>query len=355
MAVPAGTDLTEAVITASTINFNCSFQAAFSEGNRRLIACGYEVVNTTAELYKQGTVTCYRTPSNLCHASLSDTDDVPFYAQLATLFPTNQSDAQLFPNARTWGAIDGVYSVATLNTINNPFTQNLPGTAGIISMFTEDELIAGDGTLAYFPPQNAPCNRQLPYDCHGAIFAGLSPQTTLQLTVRYYWELIPDVSDPMMLVMAKPSPCVDPLALQLYSRALEHLPVAVPVSENPLGEWFDTVMDVLTTALPVIGSAIPLPYAGTIGSAAGAAAQAAKTYNAAQRKEDAERVKQTVATDITTSSIGTRRANKGKPRKPLPPIPNKNSAAYKKLRADLQSANAILANGGGGRRGRRKR
>lgn len=299
VALAAGIDLIAGQNgTTATSYSNCAFQSSFAEGNRRLVACGLEVVNTTAELNKQGAVTSYRTPSNICNIIVADpTGPRVGPAQNATLFPTNQAAAQSFPSAVTWGAIDGVYSIGTLNTISNPFTQSQPA-IGLISQMQEfGNINTATGVNCWAPAIGSTVAltaltqsmiRQLPYDCHGCIFSGLSPSTTLQMTVRYYFELVPDYQDPVMLVMAKPSPCADQLAQQLYTRALEHLPVAVPVGENPLGEWFDTVMDIISGALPVVGAAFSpiFPPALAMGAAGSAAAQVAKAANAAERKKE---------------------------------------------------------------------
>jgi hypothetical protein len=203
-----------------------------------------------------------------------------------------------------------------LNTMQNNFTSSFSGYAGIEQM---DSASSNQNTYGWYPNVNVEgsislvesaesFNRQLPYDVHGCIFSGLSPQTVLQLTTRYYYELVPDTTDPVMVVMAKPSPCLDELALRLYSRALEHLPIAVPVDQNPLGEWFETVMDVIANGLPVIGTALAtvFPPAAVIGTAASIAAQSIKYWNRQERI--AEMQAQTVARPITSSTITTKRA-----------------------------------------------
>jgi hypothetical protein len=113
-----------------------------------------------------------------------------------------------------------------------------------------------------------------PYDISGAYFTGLSPQTTLTVDVRWYIERCPTIDEPSLVVLATPSPVYDPIALKIYSEAVHGLPVGVPVSENPLGEWFNKVLMGVSRYAPLIGAALsPMhPAAGQIGSLLGSGA-----------------------------------------------------------------------------------
>jgi hypothetical protein len=117
-------------------------------------------------------------------------------------------------------------------------------------------------------------SKLLPFDVNGSIFTGLSNETTLQVTVKYYVERIPTVSDPDLLVLSRPSPQYDPMAVEIYSRAMSELPVAVAVGENPLGEWFNDVLDTVSEFAPALGSVF-----GPMGAAAGSTlAAGARTW-----------------------------------------------------------------------------
>jgi hypothetical protein len=314
--------------TAGTFAFSeaLQFPQTFGSGQIRLVAAGLEVVNTTAELYKQGSVTSYRSPSNISRSFvLSDATAVCTPCTFAALPPTTQSLAALFPNSRTWGAVEGVYSVATLNAIQNDFVSPNPGISGMISVPTPTQLINNATRLTYVPevatditPDRfvASCSHQLPFDVHGSVFTGLNPQTSLQVTVRYYIERIPTISDPTLLVLAKPSPPFDPEVLEIYARAVAQLPVAVPVSENPLGEWFDTVMSVVASALPAIGTALSPVFApaGAIGAALGEGASRLKQMNIEARQA------QSAASKLQSE---TSKALQQRRRKPLPNPPRR--------------------------------
>lgn len=94
-------------------------------GEYRLVAAGFEVTNTTAELYKGGAVTAWRAPNtpsrlvNVYNSAATTTTPITVYCGNAP--PTDQGKAQLYPTAKTWGASDGVYGIATLIGETNPF------------------------------------------------------------------------------------------------------------------------------------------------------------------------------------------------------------------------------------------
>jgi hypothetical protein len=209
--------------------------------------------------------------------------------------PSKQSDAALYPNSRIWAAAEGVYNIATMNSIQNPFRSPVPNWSGIVQISNEASLENGDNRLCYIPTvilaggsvvyAAEPLCHAIDFDVHGSIFTGLSAQTTLQITVRYFFERIPTITDESLLVLCKPSPTYDPLALEIYSRACGQLPVACRVAENPLGEWFEDVMKAVSATLPIAGSALGtiIPGAGAVGSALGGIAGAAGSANNSAR------------------------------------------------------------------------
>jgi len=115
-----------------------------------------------------------------------------------------------------------------------------------------------------------------PWNLHGAYFTGLDPNTTLQLTIRYGIARAPTLDEADLTVLASDSPSYDPMALELYSRAVRDAPPGVPVSENFLGEWFSKVVDGVSSAAslaaPLVGAVHPiagkaLGMAGGVGKA----------------------------------------------------------------------------------------
>lgn len=265
-----------------------AFPVEFSTDSYRLIAWGYEVVNVTSQLYKGGSVTCYKSPSRVIDVSvIGQQSPLPeiLLCKGVQAPPQNQPDAAIFPDSRTWGAADGVYQVCTLNDIENPYYSPMPG-AALMYDAPDDPQIPGWSTpvwAPYFGPDSATtrmrhaCSTSLPWDVSGCVFTGLAAQSAMTVTVKYFYERVPTPSDQALQVLTHPAPPFDELALRIYSQCMAELPIAVPVGENPLGEWFADVLDAISKFAPIVGGALSaagVPFAGAIGTGLGIAAGA---------------------------------------------------------------------------------
>lgn len=271
--------------TSGTNIESVSIPGTFCVDNWRLIATGYEVVNTTASLYKGGSVTCYRSPAQSATSMVSDTTGSFGIVSLTVLPPNLQSDAALFPDSCTWGAEDGVYIVPRLNNVTNPYVALVPSCAGCVSPPSYTDVVDDTPRLIYVPVSHVNDNgfpdgntTTIPWDVSGSIFTGLNSNTTLQVTARYIFERVPSVANQDLVVLARPPPSWDPLALEIYSRCMGEMPVGVKVGENPLGEWFSDVLGFIAQYAPTIGGAlgtVGVPGAAAIGSLLGTAAKGA--------------------------------------------------------------------------------
>lgn len=285
MVMPTGTDWQNLVpagnVTAGSVNLG--FPGTCNGGQFRLVAAGFEVVNTTPDLYRGGAVTCYRAPSRVDPAQYLYISGLttPFVTNQGYLPPSTQANAQLYPGSRTWAAEDGAYGIATLSSDKNSFvdaSMNLPSLTTPCSnaqiqantpvpLWTYQPFVnaAGIGYVA------TTC-QILPFDCHGAMFVGLNTNSTLQVTTKYFVERIPTFNEPDLLVLARPPTPYDPIARELYTRTIMELPVAVPVAENPLGEWFNDVLETVAEFAPTVGKVFG-PLGMVLGKGIGAGAQ----------------------------------------------------------------------------------
>lgn len=275
------TGVTSPFVRASGINY----PEGGSVGQHRLVACGVEVVNTTPDLYRGGSVTSYRSPNTQTVAiSAAGAPAERFNSVMLALPPATSQEAQLYPASRTWGAEEGCYLVGTLDSSNNDYQATF-GQAPILSQMPTNNQLAGGAWLGFCTANTRvglPVNTSiLPYDWHGSIFSGLNVNSTLQISVRYYIERIPTINQPDLLVLTRNPTPYDPVALEIYSRAMSELPVAVRINENPLGEWFNDIMDMVGTWAPRIGNGLGtfIPGASAIGQAVGGGASALGRLN----------------------------------------------------------------------------
>lgn len=271
------------------------------QGSNRLIGAGYEVHNTTADIYKQGSVCNYMMHNVPKDSSIftKDAGNIPptpspiyscFSGTSFRSLPRTTAEAMLIPGSREWAAADGCYSVCRFAGVENPpFTvdYNLP------VLFEEDDIpsvkialntVSFPNTSAILFPAGAmnptasysqvPAWKSFPIHTSGSIFTGLSDQTTLRLNFNVILESFPGPRDVKDLSIATPSPAFDPRTLEIYSHTLCSAPVSVPVAENPLGEWFTDVIGKVGNFLATSVN----PIAATIGTGMGYLSSSMKPF-----------------------------------------------------------------------------
>jgi len=307
--------------------------ATIEGGCYRLVAAGVEVVNTTAELYKSGSVTYYRAPSHSVIATpTSQVQQWPTTVATFSLPPFTQNQAQLYPTSRTMPAAEGYYGIATLNS--DPKFQSAVGNS-VLGLQAPDiqQIDSGNNQLAFISagipgipapgtPSKTGTARVLPFDVHGAIFTGLAAQSTLQVTTRYYVERIPSANDANLLVLARPPTPFDPTILEIYSRVLCQLPIGCTVKENPLGEWFNDVLEAVITYAPAVGAAF-----GGLGPAFGSGISAgASQWLKSRQSTPKNKPTQQVLGQKSETPKKRKNAGRRRPKKygPVRPRQNKN-------------------------------
>jgi hypothetical protein len=122
-----------------------------------------------------------------------------------------------------------------------------------------------------------------------------------------YIETFPSINDPGILVLATPSAQYDPVALEIFSRALTCMPIGVPLADNFFGDWFTGVVESVTDYLTPVADLFGLTSVAAISRGASGLA---KKY----RKENGY---------VTPPSPMSRPIMPAAKKKPLPPIPPK--------------------------------
>lgn len=239
----------------------------------RMVAKGFEVYNTTAELYKNGSVIVYKQPiQNYLSASgcvyYNSTSVTSSNTTVSTLImeapPSTASEALLLTSSRQWDAKEGCYVIPTIHSHEMPtnlgnFTQwlsylNTPGDTTFYGpQMPQFPVTSNSSVLAYCPLNQ----NWTEYDQFGAIFSGLTNQSTLTVNVRYIIESFP-TSGSLLQTLATPSPVYDPNALLLYAKLTHASPIGVEVRFNGWGDWFnDAISTVAEIAMPAMQSLVP--------------------------------------------------------------------------------------------------
>jgi hypothetical protein len=273
--VPEGFSLDITLGNGTLLLDTIAIDSVYTDGLVRLIGLGHEVHNTTAMINLQGSVTTWRMMSNenentgWVYSSTTDPTYCYWDGPYVRYPPANQGQALLLSGSRQWEAKDGSYSVAAFHNIENPAHLISPVCPVIQNSGVPDSEGFIATTNVYAPRPGAPVGtsnvRTIPgfrvhnIHMHGEIYSGLSDQTVLTINQNCFLEKFPGPDDREVLPLATLSAEYDPDVLDLYSRIVSDLPVAVPVMENGLGDWF---YDAASTAAKYLGpvlSALPHP------------------------------------------------------------------------------------------------
>lgn len=300
--------------------------SVYTQGASRIVGIGFEVVNTTAVIARQGTLTAYRLPGSHTQTShywqkgevANPLAQWSFSGQFIRRPPNDIAEAMLIAGTRQWAAEEGCYSVGSFVGQDNPpilvnhvqplivlnpnqqeeqVQHTTPGTAGLPVL----PIPTVNQTSLWIPSS---CNhgqtqsndrgsfgfKIYPINGSGAILTGLSDTTTLTLSMNVYIESFPSVEEKDILVLATPSAEYDPIALELFSHALSKAPVSVFVSENGLGDWFDGVVSAATKAAPTLSAVarmFGIPFAPQLIDSLG---QAGRVYTETRPKSTKKKI-----------------------------------------------------------------
>lgn len=308
-------DLTDMTLTAGTHAWTSGLDAEYLDDVCRLTGMGVEVTDVTAEIYKQGTLTAFQMPQSTAEPQTFFVRDVavtldapaqngiqrvlapaplaphpqptPVQAYPLKKWPSQFSTIMQLEGTRQWGAKDGCYVVVPFHGRDNFAGQPVYDVPAIyVDSAQAQEEVGGLNTAPFNIGQYAEpiidqdalvflANKFAPTHSKGILLSGLNANSTFTINVVYFIESFPDPADMSLITLAQPSASLDEVALEMISRGTQSLPIAVPVDENGLGDWF---AEVVAEVAPWIGAA-----AGGLGFAPGAlaaeaAATAAKAY-----------------------------------------------------------------------------
>lgn len=302
-----------------------TLDGAYTAGVSRVVGMGIEVINSTAEIYKQGQVTVFRLPQPdrdpqgyVIGNTGSAATIQPLEVSVCNPPPISQAQAMIMCGSRQWRAADGCYLVVPFVGEENPplgleWVQPLVesselsvnGNTGPVYTSTHTGANSINANILSFTPKKV-----YPLHMAGAFFTGLSPQTTLTMTVNIYVETFPRPTDDLA-PLATPSAEFDPEALKIFSHAMGSLPVGVPADMNGFGDWFAGIVSKIGEWVAPPLAMIPHPLAKGMAAAATGAKALADNYLAAQTPQ--------TRPTTTTTAPKRKRKPKNKQKQPSPP------------------------------------
>jgi len=272
--VPAGTNTFDPTIPSAiakyyTIDFGDTLLA--NDVSSRMIGAAFEVHNTSADVYKQGSSISYKQEAEVSatqsYRSKNLEDGVnaiqnPSQIYVATAPPLSYEAAKPLQGI-TMEASAGCLIPLTFDVHENP--ARLPSTSNWMlqtsditsdddfqyrkvwannSLFYQDSIYASDASGTFKPVyrelgdlSQIPKIKTLPFNQAGCYFSGLHHTNSLTLSVRCFIETFPKADNPD-LSLVRPSPHFDGPALDALSYAFSDLNSGYPVSMNAAGDYF---------------------------------------------------------------------------------------------------------------------
>lgn len=254
----------------------------------RLIGVGIEIHNTTAAVYKQGSLTVAMLPDVAVDtgmvryrdstASLSDQFQ---QCDRGVVAATTLKPLLAVPGSSTWAAEDGCYLIPRMTTLPRDVdffgysTSPVGANHRVPVMYGTDGAVATPEPSAYYSSGGSQALFFQPATSSGfspaqVFLTGLSSASTITISFRTIVEYFPSLNSPL-LPLSTPSPVYDPKALAFYSAVAARAPYAVTVDQNGLGDYFKKVLKVMSECLPVIAPIFGefAPLASGVGIAAG--------------------------------------------------------------------------------------
>jgi len=251
-------------------------------GNYRITNMGFEVQNTTAPLFKQGTVTLFRTPvptrsqASVSSVTLTGSPNFQIPAKVLNIdsWPVTSQAAFIAPDSFSFNAENGVYIPSVFNDLNDMGYSKSDTTVPFIVMGvpnggTPSESSNQNGLPVPPSPSTIPTGGSPLFGgmewagvhISGCLFTGLSPQTSLQLNVKWGIEKFPSQNDGTLIPICKEVPDRDSVAIALYSHIIQSMPVGCMFGDNGFGDWIQDALNIAKEYIAPVLSAIPHPAA----------------------------------------------------------------------------------------------
>lgn len=239
----------------------------------RVIAQGLELVNISADLYRGGSTFAYRSeaPVQYCCPWTSQapsgalTQTAAFDVTLSP--PTQPSDIVDWPNTYVGDGRDGLY------VINTPTCrENEPKIfRGRDVLFMDDP--NGYGEVGRYVAGSGGHNG---WCLAGGFMSGLAQNSSILLKHRVFLEIFPSAkpsSDSFSLVrLSDKCTPYSPAIMEVLAQVLRDMPAGCPYTENPLGEWFQDILEHISAIAPTVGKVVGtiVPGVGALGEGIGA-------------------------------------------------------------------------------------
>jgi hypothetical protein len=242
-----------------------------------ILSIGMEVINSTPELYRGGSVVRYRVPTQGRRSELLVGDPVTQTSQARTSFfcypmpPTTEAFATQYPDSVIDQAAAGSYQMHTLQDQVSDYYMAGNSRVFLANPVPTDPLLFFNTYTSASAFENDPLYTTDPplvrgdFDIIGSYFTGLSPQTTLKIRSRSIVSLVPSSSNAQLVSLAKVSPGPNPQLDYLIALIQASFTPGIESSMNASGDWWKIVLKSAGKLAPMIGQTLGGDTGETIG------------------------------------------------------------------------------------------
>lgn len=273
-----------------------------SDGAWRVVGFGYELTNTTPQMYQSGSMVTYQSPSTVykagtgsyCSQLLGTAPGVSMLLPSTSTFmpaPSTIDEATSLPTAKQWDAKHGCYLIPRLTHFDSDFngpdclgtvdakvgTMSLANATSVTdSVLVQPNLVGTGPSLAISHSTGSRVDSDvipasvgnfyssgatMPYSATGVHFTGLSPESTFTLVVTYFIQVCPFPYS-ALAKMVVPTPAYDPRVYEIYTKVMRAVPLATYKDDNDFGTWFKKVIGMVARVAGPVGAALGIPAAG---------------------------------------------------------------------------------------------
>jgi hypothetical protein len=231
----------------------------------QVLSVGMECINATPDLYRGGTVIRYRVPTQGRAAILPMSNS--FHNQFPRavneelfcypLPPQSAQYASQFPDSVIDEAENGSYQ---MHTLQDQVSDYYIASGARVAMIRPQ--LGGEpatwNTLMSVSPWNGAYSNDPPLvrgdlDIVGSYFQGLDPNSVITIRYRAIISTVPSAADASLLSLAKMSPPMNAQLDELISLVQTDFLPGVRASMNPGGEWWGSVLTLVSKNASKVG------------------------------------------------------------------------------------------------------
>lgn len=266
--------LTSGPLTITNTQWPALLTAPSERFQYEVISVGMEILNTTPDLYRGGSVIRYRVPVSGSETQMSVEGVLSSSAlRVMPMPPANSQQAMLYADSELDKAAAGSYQIHTRQLSSD---KKYTGQCNVELYSNQYDAVNGNVWIPLVLTNQGASGTESPcvlgdLDIVGSYFTGLPPQTSLSIRYRVIVSYVPSSLDTNLVSLASESPPYNPKLDELVALVQMELPPGVPSSLNAKGQWWRNVLDLTSKFAPVVGSVFG-PEGAAIGTGLAAVA-----------------------------------------------------------------------------------